>query len=304
VKGLSFCVGSGEALGVIGESGCGKSLTMLAVLGLLPAAAHVTAGSARFDGRDLLAARAKERRQILGHKIGMVFQDPMTSFNPVMTIGSQVAEPLIYHLGLGRKEAWRRAGDLLELVGIPGGRNRLGNYPHELSGGMRQRVMIAIGIACNPNLLIADEPTTALDATIQAQIVELVQELRAQTGMAMIWITHDLALASGIVDRIVVLYAGKIVEEAPVDAIYDHPVHPYTRALLNSLPRLKGQPQRRLTTIGGTPPDPTGGSPGCAFAARCPLRQPRCLAQSPPLVETGTDHRAACWVTANVGAAA
>jgi peptide/nickel transport system ATP-binding protein len=230
----------------------------------------------------------------------MVFQDPMSSFNPVLRIGDQIAEPLIYHRGMSRAQARRAAGELMKLVGIPGGAARLDNYPHELSGGMRQRAMIAIGLACEPALLIADEPTTALDVTIQAQILDLVKDLRARLGMAIVWITHDLALVSGLVDRLIVLYAGRIVEEAPVDSLYARPTHPYTRGLLASLPRLEGRAERRLPSIGGTPPEPSAIGPGCPFAPRCPLRRDRCAREAPPMVaapDGAAGHRAACWVT-------
>ncbi|EYD74127.1 Oligopeptide transport ATP-binding protein OppD [Rubellimicrobium mesophilum DSM 19309] len=299
VDGVSFHIGRGEALGVVGESGCGKSITTLALLGLLPPGARVAGGSARMEGKDLLTLSRRALREVRGGRIGMIFQDPMTSFNPVLKIGDQLIEPLIYHRGMLRREAWARAGELLRLVGIPGGASRLDNYPHELSGGMRQRVMIAMGLACEPPLLIADEPTTALDVTIQAQIVDLVKDLRARLGMSIIWITHDLALVSGLVDRVIVLYAGKIVEEAPVDDLYARPTHPYTQGLLASLPTLEGEETRRLPAIGGTPPDPGRRPAGCPFAPRCPLRVARCESEMPPLVAVaGGPHRAACWVNA------
>jgi peptide/nickel transport system ATP-binding protein len=300
VDGLSFDLQKGEALGVVGESGCGKSITTLSLLGLLPPGARVAAGRADMEGKDLLTLSRRELRKVRGGRIGMIFQDPMTSFNPVLKIGDQLIEPLIYHRGMSRKDAWVRAGELLRLVGLPGAEARLHNYPHELSGGMRQRVMIAMGLACEPPLLIADEPTTALDVTIQAQIVDLVKDLRARLGMSIIWITHDLALVSGLVDRVIVLYAGKIVEEAPVDDLYARPTHPYTRGLLASLPTLEGAESRRLPAIAGTPPDPGRRPAGCPFAPRCPLKIARCETEMPPLVRVASAaHRAACWVTAN-----
>jgi peptide/nickel transport system ATP-binding protein len=304
VDGLSFDMNKGEALGVVGESGCGKSITTLSLLGLLPPGARVVGGSAEFEGKDLFRLSKKELQQVRGGRIGMIFQDPMTSFNPVLKIGDQLVEPLVYHRGMSKAEAREIAGELLRLVGIPGGAARLDNYPHELSGGMRQRVMIAMGIACKPPLVIADEPTTALDVTIQAQIVDLVNDLRERLGMSIIWITHDLALVSGLVDRIIVLYAGKIVEEAPVDNLYARPTHPYTRGLLASLPTVGSKETRRLPSIGGTPPDPGRRPAGCPFAPRCPLNVARCETEMPPLVpvpEGPNVHRAACWVTTNVG---
>jgi len=300
VDGVSFRVGKGEALGVVGESGCGKSITAMSLLGLLPPGGKVAQGSAMFEGKDLFRLSNGQMRHVRGGRISVVFQDPMTSLNPVMRVGDQIAEPLMEHLKLSKSEAWKRAGELLRLVGIPGGESRLSNYPHELSGGMRQRVMIAIGLACEPPLVIADEPTTALDVTIQAQIVDLVKDLRARLGMSIIWITHDLALVSGLVDRVMVLYSGKIVEEAPVDALYANPTHPYTRGLLASLPRLDGEESRRLPSIAGTPPDPRRRPAGCPFAPRCALKVARCESQMPPLnTVPGAKgaHRAACWVT-------
>lgn len=300
VDGVSFRVGKGEALGVVGESGCGKSITAMSLLGLLPPGGKVAGGTAMFEGNDLFQLSNSKMRRVRGGRISVVFQDPMTSLNPVMRIGDQIIEPLMEHLKLSKAEAWARAGELMRLVGIPGGESRLVNFPHELSGGMRQRVMIAIGLACEPPLVIADEPTTALDVTIQAQIVDLVKDLRARLGMSIIWITHDLALVSGLVDRVMVLYSGKIVEEAPVDELYSNPTHPYTRGLLASLPRLDGVESRRLPSIAGTPPDPRRRPAGCPFAPRCELKIAKCETQMPPLdsVPKGTAaHKAACWVT-------
>ena len=301
VDGLSFHVGKGETLGIVGESGCGKSISMLGLMGLLPNKARVTAGSAMFGGRDLLKLRKRELRQIRGGEIGFVFQDPMTSLNPVLTIGAQLAEPLIYHRAMSRAEARGRCGELLELVGIPGAKARLDSYPHELSGGMRQRVMIAIGLACEPSLLIADEPTTALDVTIQAQIAELVTSLRQRMGMSVVWITHDLALLAGLADRIVVLYAGTIVEDAPVDELYRAPAHPYTRGLLASIPRLRAQGGAKLAAIPGTPPEAGRRPRGCPFAPRCPQVMPVCQSETPRLEAVGGGgHRAACFASARI----
>ncbi|NKN38245.1 ABC transporter ATP-binding protein [Agrobacterium sp. a22-2] len=297
VDNIDLHVDRGETLGVVGESGCGKSLTMLSLMRLLPNKIRVTRGEAKFDGRDLQTMSNKELRKVRGGDVGFVFQDPMTSLNPVMRIGDQLIEPLIYHRGMKKPEARKRAADLLRLVGIPGPEERLQAYPHELSGGMRQRVMIAIGLACDPKLLIADEPTTALDVTIQAQIVDLVKELRRKLGMSVVWITHDLALIAGLVDRVAVLYAGTVVEDAPVDELYANPRHPYTQGLLASIPKLSDAPAARLSSIGGTPPEPRRRPPGCPFAPRCPLAMEICRTTVPRLepVSASGGHRAACF---------
>ncbi|WP_026614870.1 ABC transporter ATP-binding protein [Ensifer aridi] len=297
VDGIDLHVDRGETLGVVGESGCGKSLTMLSLMRLLPNKIRVANGEAHFDGRDLQKMSNRELRKVRGGDIGFVFQDPMTSLNPVMRIGEQLAEPLIYHRGVSKKEARARAVELLRLVGIPGPEQRIEAYPHELSGGMRQRVMIAIGLACEPKLLIADEPTTALDVTIQAQIVDLVKGLREKLGMSVVWITHDLALIAGLVDRVIVLYAGTVVEDAPVDELYAHPRHPYTRGLLASIPKLSDQPASRLNSIGGTPPEPGRRPQGCPFAPRCPLAMDICRTHVPKLepVAAAGSHRTACF---------
>ncbi len=304
VDNVSFSLAGGEVLGVVGESGCGKSMTMMSLLGLLPPGARVANGTAEMEGRDLLTLSRTDLQAVRGGRVGIIFQDPMTSFNPVMRIGDQLVEGLRRHKRLSRAEAWRVAGDLLAIVGIPAARERLASYPHELSGGMRQRVMIAMGISCRPPLLIADEPTTALDVTIQAQIVEVVRDLKAEMGMSIIWITHDLALVAGLADRLIVLYAGIVVEEARVDDLYARPTHPYTAGLLRSLPTLHDTGAPRLPSIGGAPPDPGRRSPGCPFAPRCPLREARCEAAVPPLMPVGGSgtHRAACWVTAGAAA--
>lgn len=297
VDGVSLAVRPGEALGVVGESGCGKSITMLSIVGLLPNGVRVVEGQAKLGDKDLLRASQRELRSVRGGKIGFIFQDPMTSFNPVMTIGEQLIEPLIYHHHTSKREAWEKGSELLRLVGIPGGADRMRSYPHELSGGMRQRVMIAMALACNPPLLIADEPTTALDVTIQAQIVDLVKKLRATVGMSIVWITHDLALVSGLVDRIAVLYAGRVVEEGQVNDLYKHPQHPYTIGLLASLPKVSGPTKARLPSIPGKPPEPGYRPQGCAFAPRCPLKIARCEADDPRLATVGfRGHRVACWV--------
>ena len=297
VDGIDLHVTKGETLGVVGESGCGKSLTMLSLMRLLPNKIKVTSGSADFDGQDLQKMSARALRKVRGGDIGFVFQDPMTSLNPVMRVGDQICEPLLYHRGMSRQDARKRAVELLRLVGIPGPQDRLNAYPHELSGGMRQRVMIAIGLACEPKLLIADEPTTALDVTIQAQIVDLVKQLRSKLGMSVVWITHDLALIAGLADRVVVLYAGTVVEDAPVDALFANPSHPYTRGLLASIPTLSDAPAARLSSIGGTPPEPGRRPSGCPFAPRCPLAMDICRKDVPKLqpISSEGSHRAACF---------
>ncbi|MES2548306.1 MAG: ABC transporter ATP-binding protein [Pseudomonadota bacterium] len=298
VDGIDLAVMEGESLGIVGESGCGKSLTMLSLVGLLPNRIRATGGQALFGGRDLLKLSAKELRKVRGSEIGFIFQDPMTSLNPVIRIGDQIAEALIYQKGMTRAQAKERAVELLALVGIPAPEERANAWPHELSGGMRQRVMIAMGLAGNPKLLIADEPTTALDVTIQAQIVDLVRELKDRLKMSVVWITHDLALIAGLADRIAVLYAGTVVEDAPVDAIFDRPTHPYTRALLGSLPTLAGAAMERLPSIAGTPPEPGRRPPGCPFAPRCAFALPSCREAVPKLqpVPGNARHKVACPV--------
>ena len=299
VDGIDLHVDKGETLGIVGESGCGKSLTMLSLVRLLPNKIRVAGGSASFAGQNLLELNSRQLREVRGGKIGFVFQDPMTSLNPVMKIGDQLSEPLIHHRGMSKAEARKRAGELLRLVGIPGAEQRLDSYPHEHSGGMRQRVMIAIGLACDPELLIADEPTTALDVTIQAQIVDLVKDLRKRLGMSVVWITHDLALIAGLADRICVLYAGTVVEDAPVDQLFAEPSHPYTRGLLASIPRMDHDDSERLNSIGGTPPEPGRRPEGCPFAPRCPQALDICRATVPtlePLRGEATRHRVACHV--------
>ncbi len=298
VNGVSFQVQPGETLGIVGESGSGKSISMLSLLRLLPMPpGKVTGGSAEFEGRDLLKLSDRQLRRLRGNEIAMVFQDPMTSLNPVLTIERQLVEAIRLHLGFGKRAARARAIELLEQVGIPGAQQRLGDYPHQFSGGMRQRVTIAMGLACNPKLLIADEPTTALDVTIQAQIVELVKRLKAELGMAVIWITHDLALLAGLAERIAVMYAGQLVEVAPLQALYANPRHPYTIGLLQSIPRLDGR-QSRLQPIEGVPPDLIDYPSGCPFVARCPFAIDRCHREDPPLasLDETPGHEVACWV--------
>jgi peptide/nickel transport system ATP-binding protein len=304
VDGINLTVGEGESLGIVGESGCGKSLTMLSLVGLLPNRIRASDGTALFNGQNLIGMSPEALRKLRGSQIGFIFQDPMTSLNPVMRIGDQIAEALVYQSGMAKPAAMERAAELLDLVGIPSPRERLMAYPHELSGGMRQRVMIAIGLAGSPRLLIADEPTTALDVTIQAQIVDLVRDLKDRFGMSVVWITHDLALIAGLADRIAVLYAGTVVEDAPVEVIFDRPTHPYTRGLLASLPTLTDRPMTRLPSIGGTPPEPGRRPPGCPFAPRCGLAMAACNAAVPQLAavpESDPRHRVACFVTAGEG---
>jgi oligopeptide/dipeptide ABC transporter ATP-binding protein len=291
---IGFDVAAGEAVGLIGESGSGKSVAALSILGLLPAPpARLLSGSAIFEGRDLLRLPNRELRKIRGKRIGMIFQEPMTSLNPVFPIGDQIGETLRVHEGLGREAARRRAIQLLDRVGIPSAAKRLDEYPHRLSGGMRQRVMIAIALACSPQLLIADEPTTALDVTVQAQILELLRDLRDEMGMAVLLITHNMGVIAEFADRVVVMYAGRIAEEAPVDRLFDAPRHPYTQGLMDATPSLT-RIDARLRTIPGTLPDPTQAGPGCRFAPRCALVEAACEAARPEDLAFGPGHRVAC----------
>jgi oligopeptide transport system ATP-binding protein len=296
VNGVSFSLHEGQTLGIVGESGCGKSVTVLSCLRLIAIPpGKIEGGRALFNGRDLLRMPEDELRQVRGGQIGFVFQDPMTSLNPVIRIGDQVAEPLEIHQGLSKSASRDRVVDLLRLVGIPEAEKRLDDYPHQFSGGMRQRVMIAMALACNPQLLIADEPTTALDVTIQAQIVELVKRLRDELGMAVIWITHDLGIIAGLAEQVVVMYAGFIIEEAPVVELYKNPQHPYTLGLLGSLPSLQEGGERRLNTIQGVPPTLYREPKGCPFAPRCAYAVEKCKL-NPPLLPVREGHRVACWV--------
>ena len=301
VNGISYALKEGETLGIVGESGCGKSVSVLSIMRLLPSPPAKISGSVRFKGTDLLTLSESEMRKVRGAQIGMVFQDPLTSLNPVLTIGYQMTEPLQLHLGMNKEEARERAAELLEMVGIPQAANRLDDYPHQFSGGMRQRVMIAMALACNPALLIADEPTTALDVTIQAQIVDLMKRLQDELGMTLIWITHDLGVVAGLAERVIVMYAGFIVEDALIDSLYENPRHPYTKALLNSLPRMDGSPGEKLETIEGLPPDLLALPKGCPFAARCKFAREICFEQRPPLEEVTPGHRLACWIDVDTG---
>ncbi len=297
VNGVSFSIGRGESLALVGESGSGKSMTALSLLGLLPRPGRVVGGTAFFGGRDLLALPKDALRRVRGDEIGMVFQDPTTSLNPVLTVGQQLTEGLREHRPMSRKALLERAIELLRLVGIPDPLARLHNYPHEFSGGQRQRILIAMAIACEPDLLIADEPTTALDVTIQAQIVELLKELQARCGMAILWIAHDLALVAGLVDRVAVMYAGSIVEQAEVRGLFGRPRHPYTVGLLKSMPRAgaRHDGHANLVPIPGAPPDLRAESPGCPFAPRCPMVVDRCRGERPVSVEVGDRHESACF---------
>jgi oligopeptide transport system ATP-binding protein len=297
VNGVSFHVEEGETLGIVGESGCGKSVSVLSTMRLIPQPpGRIVDGEVLFDGEDLLNVSDDEIRQVRGNKMAMIFQDPMTSLNPVLTIGRQIGEALELHLGMKREDARKRSAELLEMVGIPRAADRLDDYPHQFSGGMRQRAMIAMALACNPMLLIADEPTTALDVTIQAQIVDLVKRLRDEIGMAIIWITHDLGVVAGLADRMIVMYAGFIVEEAPVKEVYGDPRHPYTIGLLGSLPRLDEIREEKLTSIEGLPPDLIDLPQGCPFEARCIYALEKCKLERPELEPVGPRHRIACWV--------
>jgi len=298
VNGISYDLDEGGTLGIVGESGCGKSVSVLSMMRLIPSPpGKITGGQVLFEERDLLKMDLEQMRHVRGNQIAMVFQDPMTSLNPVLTIGRQVSEALELHMGMDRNQALRRSIELLEMVGIPTAEDRVRDYPHQFSGGMRQRVMIAMALSCNPQILIADEPTTALDVTIQAQIVELVKRLREEIGMAVIWITHDLGVVAGLVDKVNVMYAGYLVEMGPVKEIYHRPRHPYTIGLLGSLPRLDEAQHAKLTSIEGLPPDLVAPPPGCPFAPRCDYVSDRCLTENPQLEMVGLDHRAACWNT-------
>ncbi|MGI9628795.1 MAG: ABC transporter ATP-binding protein [Longimicrobiales bacterium] len=301
VDGISYSLYPGESLAIVGESGSGKTVGALSLLDLVPAPnGRIEGGRIVLDGKELTALPKSEWSRVRGKEISMVFQDPMTSLNPVMSVGNQMAEVLKLHLAMTKDAARARSVELLEMVGIPGAEARLRDYPHQFSGGQRQRIMIAMALATDPKVLLADEPTTALDVTIQAQIVDLVQGLQKQLGMAVVWITHDLALVAGLADRVLVMYAGRIVEAAPVSRLFSNPGHPYTALLLRSLPRIDDDGSR-LTPIAGRPPDLSVRAPGCAFAPRCPLASDRCVAEAPILEAVGDGHQAACWRSTEVG---
>lgn len=296
VNSVSFDLKPGELLGVVGESGSGKSVTMMSLIGLLPSPpADVQGGHVNFDGLDLLNIDEDDLRAIRGARIGFIFQDPMTSLNPVFTVGFQLMEPLRMHMGLSKTAASERAAALLDLVGIADPEKRLSDYPHQFSGGMRQRVMIAIALACDPKVLIADEPTTALDVTIQAQIIDLMKELRRKLGMAIVWITHDLGVIAGIADRVIVMYGGQIVEQAQVDDLFANPQHPYTRALLETVPSIRGSRAERLRVIEGQPPILLERPRQCSFQARCKHAFERCRRHDPARLTVAPGHDVACF---------
>ena len=297
VNGISYDLNEGETLGIVGESGCGKTVSVLSVMRLIPSPpGRIVEGEVTFEGRDLMQVDEEEIRQVRGNKISMVFQDPMTSLNPVLTINQQVSESLELHLGMDKAQARRRSIELLEMVNIPEAEERIDDYPHQFSGGMRQRVMIAMALSCSPRLLIADEPTTALDVTIQAQIVDIVKRLKEELGMAIIWITHDLGIVAGLAERVIVMYAGYVIEEASVKGLYGDPRHPYTMGLLRSVPRLDEKVKEKLIPIEGLPPDLIDMEPGCPFAPRCAYAQDICLQENPTLEIVAPRHKVACWV--------
>ena len=299
VDNVSFNVRRGEAVALVGESGCGKSVTAMSIMRLIAPPGKITAGEVRFKGRDLASLSEKEMRNVRGNDIAMVFQEPMTSLNPVFKIGAQVAEAIRIHRKVGKKEAWKQAGDMLELVSIPDPHKRLHDYPHQLSGGMRQRVMIAIALSCDPELLIADEPTTALDVTIQAQIMELLASLQRKLGLAVLLITHDLGVVAEFCERVIVMYTGRVVEDAPVQLLFGAPAHPYTRGLLKSLPGaaiVAGTPVNRLPTISGMVPPITNLPQGCKFNPRCPDVMDICLGNEPALMPVGPGQSARCYL--------
>jgi peptide/nickel transport system ATP-binding protein len=310
VDGVSFSVGRGETLGIVGESGCGKSVTALSILRLIaPETGRIVGGSIRFEKRELTTLSEEEMRGLRGHRISMIFQEPMTSLNPVLTVGTQIAENVVQHTGVSWRAGMDRALEMLNLVRIGDARRRLDEYPHQLSGGMRQRVMIAIALSCDPQILIADEPTTALDVTIQAQILELMLELKQKLGTAIVMITHDLGVIAETAERVVVMYAGRKVEEAAVDELFARPSHPYTLGLMRAIPRLDAEAEvagrrPRLQEIPGIVPLLTQPIPGCAFAPRCPFAVERCRVEAPPLIEVANGHVSACWEVARVVAAA
>ena len=292
---VSLSLRPGETLGVVGESGSGKTTLALTILRLLPPAARIVSGAMRFEGEDLLAKSPNEMRKIRGKRIAMILQDPMASLNPLFTVGDQVAEPVRVHEHASRRSAFERAGSLLKAVKIPAVSQRLREYPHQMSGGMRQRIVGAIAISCEPKLLIADEPTTSLDVTIQAQYLKLLRDIQREHGLALIFITHNLGIVARMCDSVAVMYAGRVIEAGPVRRIFNAPAHPYTQALIESIPRLGGGPAR-LTAIDGQPPDLATLPRGCSFQARCPRVVDRCREEEPPAFDIGPDHTARCWV--------
>jgi oligopeptide/dipeptide ABC transporter ATP-binding protein len=296
VRGVSFDVAQDEAIGIVGESGCGKTAMILGALRLLlEPPAEVTGLRVCLDGTDLLHGPVKERRNVLGQRVGVVFQDPLTFLNPLMRVGQQIIEGVRFHQGLRRKEADEKVLELLQQVQMPDAERRVNEYPHQLSGGMRQRALIAMALAGDPQLLVADEPTTALDVTVQAQILSLVSDVRKARDMALMWVSHDIAVVARVAERVLVMYAGRVVEDGPVREVLQRPSHPYTRALIGAIPRV-GNDQPRLETIAGSPPDLSKPIKGCSFAPRCPDRVAQCAEESPELANIGTKHRVACWV--------
>jgi len=304
VNGISFDLREGETLGIVGKSGFGKSVTMMSLLKLIPSPpGKVRDGKALYFGEDLITMSNVQIRHVRGSQISMIFEDPMTSLYPVLTVGLQLEEPLILHLGMTLNRARERAAELLSMVGIPNAKDRLNDYPHQFSGGMRQRAMIAMALSCSPQVVIADEPTTALDVTIQAQIMDLVRHLRDELGMAIIWITHDLGVVAGLGQRVLVMYGGFIIEEAPVKELFANPLHPYTLGLLGSLPRVDAKSHHRLVSIDGLPPVLYEKPNHYPFAPRCKYAIERCWQDNPPLMTLGPQHKAACWVDAKTGKA-
>jgi len=297
---VSLSLNAGETLGIVGESGSGKSTLALTMLRVLPPAARIVSGRIMFQGEDLVAKSDAEMREVRGKRIAMILQDPMASLNPLFSIGNQVAEPIRVHNGTPRSTAWTKARDLLKAVRIPSPETRLRQYPHEMSGGMRQRIVGAIGISFEPRLLIADEPTTSLDLTIQAQYLNLLRELQREHGLALIFITHNLGIVAKMCDQLAVMYAGRLVESGSVSRVFNAPAHPYTKALLNSIPRMSDR-SRRLTAIAGQPPDLAKLGRGCAFAQRCPRVIDRCRAEAPPAFPLGDGQSARCWLAQDVG---
>jgi peptide/nickel transport system ATP-binding protein len=310
VDGVSFELKRGETLGIVGESGCGKSVTALSILRLIPTeTGRIASGSIRFEGEELTALSEEAMKRLRGHRISMIFQEPMTSLNPVLTVGTQIAENVVRHLGVSWRAARDRACEMLDLVRIADARRRLDEYPHQLSGGMRQRVMIAMALSCDPQVLIADEPTTALDVTIQAQILDLMLELKEKTGTAIVLITHDLGVVAETTQRVVVMYAGRKVEEASVEVLFEEPLHPYTRGLMRAIPRLDIEADAagtrpRLQEIPGLVPILTRPIIGCAFAPRCGFATDRCRTEPPPIIDAGAGHTVACWEVERVRASA
>lgn len=297
VDGVSIDIDAGESVGIVGESGCGKSMTAMSVMGLLKKPGKVDGGQILFDQQELTSMTAKDRRKILGNQIAMIFQEPMTSLNPVTTVGKQVREALLLHnKGMTREEAKKRVIEAFELVGIPDAQKRYSEYPHQLSGGLRQRVMIAMAMACGPKLLIADEPTTALDVTIQDQILRQLRELEKEYGASIIFITHDLGVVAELCDRVIVMYGGLVMEEASIDDIFERPSHPYTMGLLNSIPDMEQDKAVRLKPIPGSPPDMTNPPAGCPFAPRCPYARKICGAELPEFTQVGEGHHSRCFL--------